>query len=61
MSVVGCKPEPQFYIDGKPCFLRKGKCLKEELTVNYHGPLLTNECVEWKMDTVEIGEDGWPK
>lgn len=47
LIIVSCKPEPQFYIDGKPYIIRKGECIKKELTVNFHGPLLTNECVEW--------------
>lgn len=66
---VGCKPEPEFYIDGKP-YYTKEKCIKQhsEEKLEYHfgyspmkgkhcwhmGYHTVNICDESKIDTIEI-------
>ena len=50
--IVSCKPEPEFYIDGKPYYTSR-RCVKEELVYQFYGPKFQMECVEWKIDTIE--------
>ncbi len=65
----GCKPEPEFYINGKP-FYTRSRCVesKTETNLEYHygynmfrgryeyhyGPHMKTECVRSIIDTVEI-------
>ena len=65
----GCKPEPEFYINGKP-FYTRSRCVESKTETNweyhygynmfrgkweyYYGPHTKTECVQSVIDTVEI-------
>ena len=69
MLFFGCKPEPKFYINGKPFYLRS-RCVESKTETNweYHygynmfsgkwelhyGPNTKTECVHSVIDTIEI-------
>ncbi len=53
-SIVGCKPKPEFYINGKPYYTRR-VCVESHLELKFMGePTFETECDKYKTDTIEI-------
>lgn len=67
LLLLGCKPEPEFYIDGKP-YYTENICVDNHRETewkyhmgyymgkyqNHYGPVTTTICDKYVIDTLEI-------
>jgi hypothetical protein len=53
LMLASCKPEPEFYINGKPYYTNT-YCIEQHLEHNFYGPKFSVECDKYKTDTIEI-------
>ncbi len=54
LFVCSCKSEPDTFLINDKLYTTKKVCVKEELVHKFYGPLFVQECVEWKVDTIEF-------
>jgi hypothetical protein len=54
LCVFSCEKESAyFYVNGKLC-TTKETCIKEEIVPKFYGPSFVFECIEWRIDTIEV-------